>query len=162
MFGWVELRQVFARSLPQFSSPVVIWHPGDSTPDFGSISHLLKSRFRDPATAITVVIASKQTGNKYGFPAGRAPRPSETTHDLALAAVYLLYTQIAPSRAAAWISESRLIEAGEGRASKLADALIRLPSGDETVIEFGGEYSKQKLLSFHEDCAERERSYELW
>jgi len=159
--GWVELHQVFARPLIDLTEALARWREGDAPPNFAAISHVLKNRFKEPAKATPVAIASRQTGKRYGCPAGRSPRRSEATHDLGLASVYLHFLRNEPAWAEAWISEARLIAAGEGRASKLADALVRTPSG-ETVIEFGGEYGKAKLEAFHEDCAERGRSYELW
>jgi hypothetical protein len=159
--GWVEFHQVFARPLIDLTKPLAQWSEGDAPPNFAAISHVLKNRFTEPARVTPVVIASRQTGKRYGCPAGRSPRRSEATHDLGLASVYLHFLRHEPARAKAWISEAGLIAAGEGRASKLADALLRTASG-ETVIEFGGEYGKAKLEAFHEDCAERGRSYELW
>lgn len=159
--GWLEICQVYARPLIALDEPIVCWHPGDETPNFAAISHHIKNRFSGAARATSVAVASREADKRYGCPAGHPPRRSEATHDLGLAAVYLRFLRCDPARAKAWISEASLVAAGEGRTSKLADALLRFPSG-ETVIEFGGEYGKSKLQAFHDDCAERDRSYELW
>ena len=160
--GWAETHQVFARPLPPLTSPIATWHSDEPMPAFSSISHHLINRFNEPAVATMVVVASRATCKRFGSPSARPPRRAEATHDLGLASVYLLFLQDAPDRAAAWISEAWLIREGEGRCSKLADAMLRLPSGQEIVIEFGGEYSKEKLHAFHADCQNRNRGYELW
>jgi len=159
--GWLKICQVYARPLIALDEPIACWQPGEETPNFAAISHRIKNRFSGAAKATSVALASREAGKRYGCPAGHAPRRSEATHDLGLAAVYLHFLRRDSARAKAWISEASLVAAGEGRASKLADALLRFPSG-ETVIEFGGEYGKAKLEAFHEDCADRGRSYELW
>lgn len=159
--GWLRIVQVYARPLIALNEPITCWRPGDGVPNFAEISYRLKNRFSGPAKATSTVVASRQIGKRYGSPAGRAPRRAEATHDLGLAAVYLHFLRHDSVSANAWVSEAGLVAAGEGRDSKLADALLRLPFG-ETVIEFGGEYGKAKLEAFHDDCAERSRSYELW
>jgi len=110
----------------------------------------------------TVVVATRRAGELAGRKAGRPPRRPEATHDLGLADVYLLLRRVDRPRALAWVSESRLVEGGEGKWTKLPDAVIRLSGQPEQVVEFGGEYSKSKLNSFHADCVSRERGYELW
>jgi hypothetical protein len=157
-----ECVTVFAKEPFRPERPLATWEPGDEEPDFGRISYLLKTRFKAPARAKTVVIATAEAAKRLGGHGGRRPRRSEATHDLGLAAVYLHFLATAPRRAANWISEAGLTRRGEGRHSKLADALVTGSNGPGTVIEFGGEYSKAKLAEFHADCEERQRRYELW
>jgi hypothetical protein len=107
------------------------------------------------------VIATQRAGNRFAGSGGRAPRASETTHDLCLAAVYLRLMATDPGRAKRWISEATLYERGEGRNGRLPDAAI-VTRGGKTIVEFGGAYSAVKVKEFHGFCAERGWGYELW
>jgi len=158
----VVLAAVLARPLPDLLVPVASWAPGEPTPDFAPIAYRLKHRFTRPVVSMQVVFASPSAACRFGGQPGRVPRRSEATHDLGLASVYLLFLREVPTRATSWVGESQLVREKSPTARKVPDALIRTRRGDETVIEFGGEYSKGKLAEFHDDCAERGRRYELW
>jgi hypothetical protein len=162
--GWLERLIAFAKHGLDLRSPVTSWTPGQPIPDFGKIAQFLKTRFATAAVATPIVVATATAAKRRGGHGGRRPRRSEVTHDLGLASVYLQLLQTQPERAKHWVSEATLVagDGGEGRGQKLPDALIRMPNGSETVIEFGGEYDRHKLALFHADCAERRRSYELW
>ncbi len=107
-------------------------------------------------------MALPAAANRMGGHPGRVPRRSEATHDLGLASVFLRLLAEQPAKARSWVPESELVKAHKRNSSKIPDALLRTKSGRETVIEFGGEYSKAKLIEFHEDCAARRRGYQLW
>jgi hypothetical protein len=160
--GWLRSRVAFAKQLPHLSAPVLTWCPGHPTPEFGSISYHLKNRARTSARSTRIFIAGRPAATHFGGTSDRWPRRSETTHDLGLTQVYLALQRTSARRARGWISESTLVSKGTIRGQKLPDAMIRELSGDLTIIEFGGEYSKSKLIDFHEDCARKLRGYELW
>ncbi len=160
--GLLDSGAVLARPLPAIMSPVLTWSPGAAPPDFSPVAYFLQHRFSMPVVSTPVVFATRAAASRYGGQVGRLSRPSEATHDLGLASVYLLFHQATPAKAKCWISEARLVRGMQGASRKVPDALIRTRRGRETVIEFGGEYAKAKLLEFHQDCAERGRSYELW
>lgn len=160
--GLIHSAAVLARPLPQLLSPVATWEPGEPTPDFAPIAYHLKHRFTRPVTTTPIVYASTQAAARFGGHPGRIPRRAEATHDLGLADVFLLILRDSPERARSWIAESQLVKGRTGVSRKVPDALIRSRRGVETVIEFGGEYSKAKLGEFHDDCADRGRRYELW
>jgi hypothetical protein len=162
--GWLERFNAFAKQALDLQSPVATWRPGEPPPDFGKIAQVLKTRFVTAAVATAVVVATAAAAKRHGGHGARRPRRSEATHDLGLASVYLHLCRTQPVRAKHWVSEAALSagDGGEGRGRKLPDALIRMPDGTETVIEFGGEYNKHKLADFHADCVERQRPYELW
>lgn len=143
-------------------SPVVRWQPGEPTPDLGGAAYRLQSRWTAGARLTRAVIASKATGYRYGGHGGRFPRPTEGTHDIHLAAVYLRFRQSAPELARGWTSEEAIRRSRPtNRGLKLPDALI-VTSTMRKVIEFGGSYSREKLASFHEYCSEESLPYEVW
>lgn len=160
--GYLDSETVMAGPPIVAEMPVARWQIGEPPPDFASIAHRLKVRQPIPPQATTVYFATPIAARRFAGKAGRAPRRSEATHDLSLAAVFLHFLASTPERAAKWTSEAELAARGEGRGRKLADALIEEPNGIATVIELGGEYDKAKLRAFHDDCAARSRHYELW
>ena len=146
----------------ELARPVYCWQPGAITPNFGAASYQLKSRWTEPPMATPAVIATKQAGARLGGSGGRYPRPTEQTHDLHLAAVFLRFRLLEPELASAWISEETFRKGlAERRGEKVPDAVIRTASGDR-VIEFGGAYGKEKLLHFHHYCARLKLAYEVW
>jgi hypothetical protein len=94
---------------------------------------------------------------------GRPPRPTEWTHDLHLAEVYLRLRAVSPARARTWRHEDLESHATADRAgAKLPDAFVvdgQLPTAIELV---GASYSTEKLLEFHYYCAALGMGYELW
>lgn len=142
-------------------APALIWRPGEEVPNLGQVSYRLRSRWTGAPRATTAFIATRLAGSTFGGNGGRRPRPSEMTHDLHLAAVFLRLLSKQPRTAQSWISEAAQYAKGAGRHERLPDALVRDRNGT-TVIEFGGAYSKRKLMEFHEFCVERSLSYELW
>jgi len=152
---------VLAHPELELDQPEACWQPGGTPPDFGAVSYRLKARWTETVQPTVIVIATEGAGNWMGGHGGRLPRPSEATHDLHLAAVYLHMLRHAPERARFWKSEAALQAAGAGRNSRLPDAMI---SGrqEKTVIEFGGAYSKRKLMEFHRHCEDRQLPYEVW
>jgi hypothetical protein len=83
-----------------------------------------------------------------------------------MARVYLLYRERHPALLPFWIFEEQ-VKAERRRArgnafgEKLPDVLLRTETVTR-VIEFGGAYSKDKLIAFHSYCKDRSLSYELW
>lgn len=155
-------RVVFAKQIPFLTRPLVAWFPGEPQPEFGPLSHRLRTRFPFAARSTRIFIATRLAAKRFGGSCERWPRRSEATHDLGLTQVCLELMNRNPERLEGWLSEARLVSRGTRRGEKLPDALIREPDGRETAIEFGGEYGKRKLLAFHADCERKNRGYELW
>ncbi|HUU95647.1 MAG TPA: hypothetical protein VM487_07895 [Phycisphaerae bacterium] len=128
--------------------PLVTWQSDLPRPDFGPVAWQLQNRRQDqvPLATLCVVAAS-----------ARHPRPTDTTHDLHLAAVYLLMCKELPTRARSWVFETDLIRAGE----KLPDAMVT-DGKAKTVIECGGEYDRRRLEEDHEFFARMGYGYEVW
>ena len=130
------------------TEPLATWQPGLPPPDLGAVAWQLQRRRRDqPAVATQAVIGS----------ASRLPRPTDTTHDLHLAGVFLLMCRELPTRASSWVFETDLRHTGE----KLPDAVVTDGKG-KTVIECGGEYDRKRLEEDHEYFAGLGYGYEIW
>lgn len=158
---WLCTASMFAHALPPLDSPLLVWRQGETPPDFGPIAYHLKNRFLAPAKATAIYWASRKTMQRFGSGKLRRPRASEVSHDLGLAAVYLKLRREVPARAKAWISEAKILARGTARGVKVPDAFIA-EKGMVTAIEFGGEYSKTKLVELHRHCERHHEGYELW
>jgi len=159
--GLVQLLSGFAHPELPMTAPVAAWRPGEPAPDFGSVSYRLRSRWTEPLRVTKAVIATKLAAAQFGGSGGRSPRPSELTHDIHLATVFLNLRQTRPDVAQTWQSEADQYAAGAGRDERLPDAIVGKGRA-RMAIEFGGAYSKPKVAEFHQHCEERGLGYELW
>lgn len=145
--------------------PVLRWSIGDTDPELGQVSYALQSRWREHPVLTPNVSATKLAADRFGGHGGRPPRAVELTHDIHMAAVFLRYREQQPEVLKHWTFEEQ-VKAERRRAKtppglKLPDAFLRLPEGTR-VVEFGGAYSKEKLLAFHGYCKEYLFPYEIW
>lgn len=154
---------VMARPALAFESPLVTWRPGDAAPDFGKIAYRCQARWRfRPARQCVVWLATEVASQAYGGTArGELKHPTQATHDLGVAAVWLRLLQVAPQWASAWRGEDLLAHTRRGE--KLPDAFI-VDDRDQViwVIEFGGGYDTERVEAFHQDCVSRSLPYQLW
>lgn len=160
--GLIARFTAMARPELPLLAPVIQWELGEETPDFGAASYRLQSRFSAPLQKTPCIIATPEAGVQFGGKGGRFPKKAEQTHDLHMAALFLRYRELEPSVIKHWVSEET-IKRGRPkvRGEKLPDAMIRTETF-ERVIEFGGEYSKEKLIAFHEWCLKKSLPYEIW
>jgi hypothetical protein len=154
---------VMARPAPSFESPLITWRPNDAAPDFGKVAYRCQARWRfRPARQCVVWLATEVASQAFGGTArGELKHPTQATHDLGVAAVWLRLHQVAPQWAAAWCGEDLMAHTRHGQ--KLPDAFIV----DDTnqvirVIEFGGGYDAERVEAFHQDCVSRNLPYQLW
>jgi hypothetical protein len=148
-------------------APVTVWTTNDPEPEWGAVSYKLQTRWRSHPETTLCVSASKTAVNRFGGHGGRPPRSVERTHDIHMAQVYLIYREKYPELLAHWVFEEKIKaerrrEAREATyGQKLPDVILR--SGrDIRVVEFGGAYGKDKLVSFHRYCKEHAFPYEIW
>lgn len=159
----VELHRAPAHPEIEMTAPVIDWAPGDLTPDLGSSSYKLQSRWNQHPVMTVCVSATRTAMNRLGGHGGRPPREIERTHDIHMAAVYLLYRSKTPEILPSWIFEERIKqERKREKFERLPDVILRDRSGAERVVEFGGAYSKAKLELFHRYCKEKKLPYEVW
>ena len=154
---------VQARPTPVLDSPLLSWSPDEPEPECGPVAYQCQQRWRvRPTRPCTVWIATEHGSQLFGgVRRGELKSPMQATHDLGVAAVWLRLREVAPAWAAAWRGEDLLAHTRRGE--KLPDAFI--VDQDERVlwiIEFGGGYDAQRVRAFHQDCASRRLSYQLW
>lgn len=154
---------VQARTAPSLESPLASWRPGDSVPEFGQIAYRCQARWRlRPVRPCTTWVVTEQGAQHFGgVRRGTLQHPTQATHDLGVAAVWLRLRQIAPQWAAAWRGEDVLAHTRRGE--KVPDAFLVDAAGQiVAVIEFGGGYDADRVAAFHTDCAQRGLPYQLW
>lgn len=161
--GLVARLTVQARPLPCLQRPIVTWKPGEELPAFGKIAHQCQSRWRGrPVLSCTALIATRHAARLFGGKSrGALKHPTQATHDLGIAAVWLRFQEQAAAWADAWRGEDLLAHTRVGE--KLPDAFLLNAAGEIAwVIEFGGSYDTERFSEFHEDCAQRYLPYQIW
>lgn len=163
--GFISRKAVRAKPMLALKTPVYSWSPGQNDPeDVATISSKLRTRWKPGGLQTapivqSVIYASRFTANLMGG-AGGILHSDTATHDLHLAAVYLLFRKNDPESAAAWVGED--VKGKAGHKMKDPDAFIETADGQVTVIEFGGAYDHKKVLDFHMHCKKHNLSYQLW
>ncbi|MBL8826765.1 MAG: hypothetical protein JNM18_07240 [Planctomycetaceae bacterium] len=161
--GLVTRITVQARPLPELQQPLASWRVGDAPPDFGQVAFRCQDRWRQRAIrSCACWIATDKAAQVYGgVRRGELKQPTQATHDLGVAAVWLRLRAAAPEWADAWRSEDLLAHTRHDE--KLPDAFI-VGDGEQPfwVIEFGGGYNAERVAAFHHDCARRGLPYQLW
>lgn len=164
VLGKVHCYSLIAHPELDLHQPLVAWSPRDPIPDFEKLAYQCVNRWTEPVRPCPAIVASATTGCEYGGWGGRFPRPSEQTHDLHLATVFLLKRGVDPELPKYWRSEEliRLRRAAKGHngPDKLPDAMVTRPK--RMAIDFAGRYSATRLESFHDFCADQGLRYELW
>ena len=148
-------------SPPIGRAPIIVWKPGDESPDAWRLSQAVQSRWRKSASRHTVYQATDLAARLFGSSAGRPSRVYERQHDLLLAEVFVRYREELPSLATFWVGEEALPKAEYG--VKNPDAfLIDDELRPRRVIESAGAYSQKQVETFHEYCRVARLPYELW
>lgn len=160
--GWLEVRRVIARAVLPLAAPILCWRPGEPAPEFLDIAKLLHQRSGGFATATTVCLPTKQTKALFGA-ASTANRfkLTQTTHDLHVAEVFLKYRADGFDVGRCWIGEDNLPRYWPIAARP--DALLLDDIGVVIcAVEYGGDYSPERLQSFHSAFSRSGLAYELW
>lgn len=155
--------KVMARPILQLEAPIVDWRPGDISPDCGKIANICQSRIRRiPVRTTGVFIATVRTARLFGGRCrGELTHPAQATHDLGVAAVWIRLFTNGQEIAAAWVGEDILSHTRAGQ--KCPDAFIVAGNGSViSVVEFGGDYDRNRIQAFHDDCLQRILPYQLW
>lgn len=144
--------------------PLLRWTPQSTPPAFGALAWKAKSRWHSPTVATPLVTATKKAREQTAarLPA-RSLRQTELTHDLHVAALYLIVANDCPVAACTWTHEDEMVAQGLRFGDHVPDACIVYPTmtGERvTLIEFAGQYSAQKLTALH--AAYRHHEYRLY
>jgi hypothetical protein len=154
--------RAFARPLLVLEKPLFTWKPGKDCPDYEKLSYQLQSRWIEEPQPMSVYLVSTRAANIFGGTAsGRIKNPSQVTHDLHLAEMYLRLLKDEPELAECWAGEAIIAPSREYQ--KLPDAILLDKQGKpRLVMEFGGAYPAYRVQAFHEDCQARSLAYEMW
>lgn len=162
--GWVEeVRLVASAADFEVDEALAVHQPHEREPDWRNLLPITRSRWRTTLRAVRGFVATPLAARTFGGFA-RSPRPSEATHDLFLASVYLARVSRDPDAGDRWSGEGKLATEIRAGCGVVADALVtRDGGGASTAVEVvGASYSEEKLRAFHEACERRGWSYELW
>lgn len=160
--GLVEKFTAYAHPELPLAQPVYCWEPGQNPPMFGALSYQLVHRWTEPHLPTPAVIASRKAGVSFGGYGGKRPKRVEENHDVHLAAVFLKLRANTPDLARTWASEETIRRSRPNApGEKLPDAIVRTDGG-EKIIDFGGEYSAEKIESFHHWAEKKAIGYEFW
>ncbi len=163
--GFVDEVTLFALPMLPLTEPFVRWHEGRAAPDFGQLAYSMQTRFGPDGRPVATRVFAAARATLYEFGGPSQPKEitlKDGTHDLHVAAIFCLFHRTRPDDAAAWIGED--VRPKAGYQLKDPDAVLEFENGRRPlVVEFGGKsYRADHLRDFHEDCASRERDYELW
>ena len=160
--GWLTISRVLARPILSLEKPILEWHPDHPRPIFSAVSKALKSRWKESAREVVVFLAGRQAKAIFGGQVlGVVKNLCQTTHDLHVAEVYLLYRREKPDVAKQWVGEDAI--ALERKSGKVPDALIRDADGSTLrAVEFGGAYAAERVEAFHLHCEQQGIPYEMW
>ena len=158
--GWLVLGKVLARSVKLSAKPVYRWSPGDPSPDFVSHARTLHERVLKQPELVTICMATEKTNNLLGVGRRSTVRLAQLTHELLVSQVYLRYRSLGFENAN-WIGEDRL--PAEWRLRVRPDALLVDINGNFVrAVEYGGDYSVERLEELHLAISSILLSYELW
>jgi len=160
---YLLLHRAVVRHLPPPQEPLVIWTPGQDTPQFTQTVYRLGRRWLGRPTRVTsLYLAGPRVSAALGTKQHRRlPHVLQASHDLGLAATYLHFLKNRPELAMQWVGENSMhINQHEGQ---IPDAIIADADQAELMaVEFGGQYTAKRLHRFHNHCKKRRLSYELW
>lgn len=159
--GWIERHTLLARPLPEMLAPVVQWQPGQAEPDAGEVSFRLQSRWRYAALRSTVVYTPTKALVEHFGGSLKRPLAAQASHDLGVAAIWLWYCQNRSEYVQAWLGEDSLQDFTRG--DSVPDAVLKDDRRQAMVwIEFGGDYSAQRIRAFHDSAAGQSVPYQIW
>lgn len=157
----VQMCDVLSRPIAQLKLPLANWQHTHPTPDFESLSRYLRRRARTRAVSTTVAAATTRTRALWGLPITKPHiKLTQTTHDLHVAEIFLHHRR---QRAGdgQWISEDRLPQTWPLR--QRPDALLLDHAGYFLkAVEYGGDYSSERLRALHRALAALPLAYEIW
>ncbi len=152
---------------PRVQGRTLLWHKHRETPDHEKTRWQLSRRWAEvEPVSSTVYWATSKAEQFYGGVAGMLNHTGQIEHDLGTAEVLTLAYERKRKWAADWIGEDLLKREYPQIAQQLKampDA-VTLEAHSEIfkAIEFGGQYTTERLQRLHGAFASREIRYELW
>lgn len=143
------------------TAPLLRWcgTPGRPTPNFRRLEYRL--RIRLPELKCTELFrASSKAIQAKGKNKRRPARRADWSHDIGLSRVWLNLRHELAETNSQWILEDDLQSLPELSGLRKPDAVVKHADGLIRLIEFGGHYSEQVLLSKHESWIDH--CYEIY
>lgn len=156
--GMVSVRRVLARPIVELTSPLFAWQMEDDfLPDLDALSRSLHRRAQLSASMTDIVFASTKAVRLFGT---RQPtiKLTQMTHDLQVAEVFLHHRKQAGSES--WVGEDNLPKSWRARIRP--DAVVMAEGEYSRAIEYGGDYSAERLYELHSAFHRIQLAYELW
>jgi hypothetical protein len=148
---------------PAILSPLCSSTPLYDEPDYDKLVSTLHARFKSRRMVSQWVISSSTWADKTfaGICRQRSCPHHQVGHDLGVSESLLFYKQHHPEYYHNWNGEDTIDD--EEFFDILPDAVTRRSQGVAThVVEFGGDYHRNRLIKLHETCAEKGVTYDLF
>lgn len=164
--GVIETTSV-AVAYPRVQNRILMWRPHHSTPKHEHTRWLLERRWADVIPeAVPLYWATKKAERFYGGVAGLLSHAGQLEHDLGTAEVLTVAYEENRHWMNDWIGEDLLRWEYPELARRLRvrpDAVTLDKHGDIfKAIEFGGQYSVDRLRRLHESFERQRIRYEIW
>ena len=155
----LHVRRVLSRPLEQLEAPLLAWEIGDRVPDFDALSSQLHRRAMKSASMVTIVFATRRSVSLFGGDRMPTIKLTQMTHDLHVSEVFLRYRRMGQRKQ--WCSEDQLPAGWPIR--ERPDAVLLNDGGEiARAIEYGGDYSSQRLAELHIGFSNVGLNYEIW
>jgi hypothetical protein len=161
--GWLRMSEILARPLRPLHRPLCLWRHSEPMPDLLGLSRRLHQRASFSAAQTVVVSATRKTQAMFGNSRGIASpiKLTQATHDLHVAEVYFHYAARGFQSGIRWVSEDCFPETWTLR--QRPDALLIDDAGEFVrAVEYGGDYSWERLAELHDGLASIPLPYEIW
>ena len=159
--GLVRIRNVFSRPIAQLDSPLFDWHQGQPAPPFDDVASYLRRRARTEAKVMPVVTAETKALRFFSQMEQRTLKLTQVTHDLHVSEMFLHHFEAGCDVYRDWVGEDCLPRPWPLR--ERPDALLCDEHGQvNRALEYGGEYTVQRLAKLHQGFVKINLPYELW
>jgi hypothetical protein len=153
-------------SLPSIIQPIFVRSPKQPAPNCDSLAWILEKRWKSVSPhRMTVCWATQKGAHRTAGVACFAQRATQVEHDLGTAAMFTRFCETNPGDISRWVGEDILrrdYTARERWLTKIPDAAIYRNGQVEKVLEFGGQYSAERLRRFDRHCETNHLAYEIW
>ena len=157
---WLCMQPVLSRPIQSLVEPLMTWQVGEPLPQFEKLARQLHERAKAQPVVTTIVYATSKTVSLFGKGNKPTIKIAQMTHDLHVSAVFLLLYANGQGTEN-WLSEDQLPKSWP--LDVRPDAVLLDEGGTPTVaIEYGGDYSAQRLEQLHEGFVSIGLGYELW
>jgi hypothetical protein len=153
-------------ALPEITKPLFTWSPRQAPPNFHALAWKLEKRWKAVKPRRVILCwATKKGAQRAGGLACFPERATQVEHDIGTTAVYANLCRTQPLLAEGWVGEDILrrdFAPRERWLSKIPDAAIFRDERLQYILEFGGQYSVNRLKRFHQHCHNFQLPYILY